>query len=212
MRAYREKLKIAKSIDSTSSSPIGSYRCLQSFGKAVRKLKKNLPGSPLKKEAVVRKLATEILGCDLDKCQKKENAKDEVAEKAVRDFYYRDDISRQAPGIKDYKTIKDTVTGKKTKRQKRHMVVTIREAYQCFKDQHTDINIGKSVFYSLRPAEVLPVAYTSHVVCVCAQHSNIINKVECVGKCLREFPKTYKELINSITCNPFGTNLKVMKI
>lgn len=82
------------------------------------------------------------------------------------------------------------------------MVVTIREAYECFKDQNPEINNGKSVFYSLRPAEVLPVAYTSHVVCVCAQNSNIINKVESLGKCLREFPKTHKELINSITCSP----------
>lgn len=56
------------------------------------------------------------------------------------------------------------------------MIVTIREAYECSKNYYPIINIGKSAFYSLQPVEVLPVMYTFHAVCVCAQHSNIINK------------------------------------
>lgn len=101
---------------------MGSYKCLQTFGKAIRRVSKNLPNSPGKKVAVVKKLALEVLGCDLDKIQ------------------------------------------------------TIREAYQFFKNSHPDSKIGKSAFYNLRPAEMLPVSYTSHVLCFCAQHSNILNQ------------------------------------
>lgn len=56
MRAYRTKLKAAKNLDNlAATSPIGSYKCLQSFGKAQRKEKKSLPYSPMKRAAVVKK-------------------------------------------------------------------------------------------------------------------------------------------------------------
>lgn len=100
----------------------------------------------------------------------------------AKDFFYRNDVSRQAPGIKDCKSVRDPNTGKKIKKQKRTMVTTILEAYEYFKEINPDIVIGKSSFYTLRPAEVLPVSETPHNVCVCTQHANYLNLFNAIKK------------------------------
>lgn len=76
-------------------------------------------------------------------------------------FYNRDDISRQMPGIKDVKTVKSN-TGMKMRVQKRTMIMSIREAFEIFKETHPEISIGKTVFYNERPAHILTINDTSH--------------------------------------------------
>ena len=72
----------------------------------------------------------------------------------VRNFYERDDISRQAPGRKDVVTIRSE-NGEKTKVQARHLTTTINEVYAMFKESNPDIKIGRSKFSELRPKHVL---------------------------------------------------------
>lgn len=38
MRAFRARLKIEKKLDNVADSSIGSYKCFQTFRKAVRKI------------------------------------------------------------------------------------------------------------------------------------------------------------------------------
>lgn len=124
---------------------------------------------------------------------------DEITE-IIRNFYERDDISRQMPGIKDAKSIK-TSTGKKLRIQKRTMIMSVREAFELFQISFPEISIGKTLFYNERPAYVLPVNETPHNVCVCIIHSNYINLVTAISKHVSDFPKTHRELLNQVSCN-----------
>ncbi len=54
----------------------------------------------------------------------------------VREFYERDDISRQAPGMRDVVTVREG--GVKKKIQKRHLTMSILEAYRYFKKKHPE--------------------------------------------------------------------------
>lgn len=202
VRAHRAKKKMNEVV---CDSPIGSYTCLQTFSKAVRKVKKSLPDSPLKKAAVVKKVITDVLGGDYE-IKASEFFKNkgpritEEAQQVVKDFFYRDDVSRQAPGMKDCKTVRDPETGVKVKKQKRTMILTIREAYEYFKEINPEIDIGKSSFYNLRPTEVLPIADTPHNVCVCTQHANYINLFKSLKKFL-PLPENHKKLMEMISCD-----------
>lgn len=59
-KRYRQKIKDAKigakKINSTPNSTLGSYKCPQSLGKAVKRLQNVLPNSPNKTKAVIKKL------------------------------------------------------------------------------------------------------------------------------------------------------------
>ena len=78
----------------------------QSLGKAVNRAARHLPKSPRKLiSKVIRKLATQYYVCMDDHgnaSNKGEcNKLDDDAQKAVIDFYCRDDISWQSPNRKD---------------------------------------------------------------------------------------------------------------
>ncbi|XP_067633261.1 V-type proton ATPase 116 kDa subunit a 1 [Eurosta solidaginis] len=88
----------------------------------------------------------------------------DVIKKLVTNFYQRDDISREAPAIKDVKIIKDIETGEKVPIQKRHMNITVREAYFLFQNDNPEANIHISKFYELRPEYVLLTSQMSHKV------------------------------------------------
>lgn len=90
----------------------------------------------------------------------------------VREFYSSDDISRQAPGIRDVKTMKDPDSGMRTKIQKRYMNMTVKEAYTLFKTEHPTAEIKKSKFYELRPQNIALATEMPHNVCVCKYHAN----------------------------------------
>lgn len=65
VKLCRERKKLAASTSSFTSkqdSPIGTYKCVQSFGKAVNKVKRTLPESPHKKSAVLQRIVTDIIG------------------------------------------------------------------------------------------------------------------------------------------------------
>lgn len=86
----------------------------------------------------------------------------------VREFYEKDDISRQAPGMRDVVTVREG--GMKKKIQKRHLTTSILEAYRYFKNEHPESIIGKSKFAELRPSHVLRSSDTPRNVCLCRYH------------------------------------------
>lgn len=93
--------------------------------------------------------------------------------KQICDFYDRDDISRQMPGMKDVKSIKSN-TGTNLRIQKRTMIMSIREAFELFKTTYPETSVGKTLFYKERPAHVLPINDTPHNVGACKTHANYI--------------------------------------
>ena len=81
----------------------------------------------------------------------------EVTQK-VLDFYRAQDISRELPGQRDCLTVR--TGGVREVRQKRLLLLGLREAYAQFKEDHPTCVIGFSTFATLRPKEVvLPGAY-----------------------------------------------------
>jgi hypothetical protein len=176
-------------------SPFGSR---QAQGKAVRRVQFSLPKSPRKQKFVVEHLAKRC-GVRLDTNEGFSKAgsnklSDEV-QQAVKDFYMRDDISRQAPGRKDYITIK---TGKeKGKVQKRHLYVTVAEVHQLFITEFPNLKIGLSSMARLRPAHVRLSSETPTNVCVCQKHAN----VKLLLEKLPTLPSSCRELVNLCVCN-----------
>lgn len=135
-RRYRLKKK-SGDVEDTGSA-IGSYKSPRTLGKAVQRVKSVLPQSPSKKHAVVKRLIQENFGPEISNSifkTKKSGSRQILKEsRSVIEFYNNDEISRQAPGKRDVKSVKDPVTGKRGLIQIRHMVMGIGEAYQQFKN------------------------------------------------------------------------------
>ena len=177
--AYRLKLKNQKANTPTTTlaSPSRSaYKNKASYGKAVARVKKNLPESPRKKRAVIKHLAFEQLKIKPFTSKKRQfdlnNRRSTEAEQSVLEFYERDDISRQAPGKRDVLKVK--INGSKIEKQKRHLNMSIREAYNLWKEENKNVKLGKSTFATLRPQHVLPTSKLPRNVCVCRYHENFI--------------------------------------
>lgn len=60
---------------------------------------------------------------------------------SILEFYLRDDISRQAPGKKDAITIREGRL--KSRVQKRHVTMSLMEAYALFKEEFPEVTVGK---------------------------------------------------------------------
>lgn len=185
---------------------LGSYSCPQSLGKAVNRLRRALPRSPGKKVAVIRKLVHDTPGVSkyliVNKSeQKRSTSCDEICQLTVAQFYCRDDVSRQAPGIKDAISIKDSETGVRSSVQKRHMLITVKEAFSFFQTEFPEIKIKRSKFHELRPKHVLLCSQTPHNVCICRYHSNMSYLVEAINKKVKTFPGTSNELLKNACCD-----------
>ena len=76
----------------------------------------------------------------------------EVVLKVV-EFYKAQDISRELPGQRDCLSVR--VGGVREVRQKRLLLLGLREAYAQFQEDHPTCSIGFSTFASLRPREVV---------------------------------------------------------
>lgn len=104
------------------------------MGKAVSRVNRTLPSNSTKKIAVMRKLVLDLgmLGDDSFSnrfSRKSIHALSDDHKSMVTQVYDRDDISRQAPGIKDVKSVKYLKSGDRVLCQKRHMNMTVRMAY-----------------------------------------------------------------------------------
>lgn len=98
----------------------------------------------------------------------------------VVDFYKDDQVSRNMPGMKDYVSIR-TDEGERIHVQKRLILSNLKELYTFFRSEYPEVQIGFSMFASLRPKNcVLAGAAGMHTVCVCAIHQNV--KLMMIGK------------------------------
>lgn len=120
---------------------------------------------------------------------------------AVQKFY-REDISSECPGMRDYVTVNDD--GKKDKKQRLLVLMNLKEAHAKFKDKFPDNKIGFSKFAELRPAEcVLAMeSYGTHTTCVCTYHQNsklMLTALQKIG-IFNEF-KTFRHLLATFNCD-----------
>jgi hypothetical protein len=104
-------------------------------------------------------------------------------------FYEDDEYSRMMPGRKDYVSV-----GKGIHKQKRLLLCNLRELYSEFKVVHPEINVGFSMFCSLRPKWCVSVgAAGTHSVCVCVYHQNAILLTNAL-----KWNLTYKDLMAKV--------------
>lgn len=196
-RVRLHRLKKKKSC-STPNKPTGSadeekgYKTPQALGKAMGKVKQVLPNSPRKRRAVISKLATSDgfspSTSNTQKAGNKQLPKSTV--KCVQDFYLLDSISRQAPGHKDYVSVRSE--GKKIKLQKRHILWSLKEVYGL---------ICLSKFCSLRPLNVLLSSAMPRDVCLCQYHENIRMLYECIAKEIQNLPPSSEALVDNFVCD-----------
>ena len=182
------------------------YKSRSSLGKAIARATRGLPQSPHKRAVVVKELASS-LGVNIKRdvselpFQSKNQLAIETTNK-IKEFYERDDISRMMPGKADCITVK-TADGGKEIRQKRHLIMTVSEAYQLFKENFPELTVGKSKFAALRPQHVLLVSKTPHNVCQCRYHSNVILILESLHKKITTVPLYSKsEFLPLCVCDP----------
>ncbi len=118
----------------------------------------------------------------------------------VRELYERDDISRQAPGMRDVVTVREG--GVKKKIQKRHLTMSILEAYRYFKKKHPESIIGKSKFAELRPSHVLRPSDTPRNVCLCRYHENVKLALDCLQHTIpRQVFQSTQDFVEAVACN-----------
>lgn len=116
---------------------------------------------------------------------------------AVHKFYEREDISRQAPGRKDVKTIIDD--NGKNKVQIRHLLFSLKEAYAIFSEEYGKV-IGKSKFATLRPKHVMLNNKLPHNVCLCRYHENFISAINSFHKAVPQMPEYNHNLPAVFVC------------
>ena len=201
----RELRKIKKDVQTPPgvNSPTG-YSKSSSLARAVKRVDVVMPKSPGKKRAVVKQLACKVKLNFVGKRKRQSNRQikemaDEIRAK-VKEFYAKDDISRWTPGKAEYVTSKDAF-GKKIKLQKRYLQVTLSELYQLFKKENPDVKVGRSLFCSLRPPNVMFSSQMPHNTCHCKYHENMVLLLEGLHKKSTSVPTYSSEFPNTVICD-----------
>ena len=120
----------------------------------------------------------------------------------VNDFYNNNDISWQAPGMKDRVIIRANKEGEKVKRveQARYLMMSLREAHKKFMEENPDAKIGLSKFCDLRPAHVKLFDHLPHQVCVCSYHENV-RLILVALKSDSDLSTKFSTFVNQIVCD-----------
>lgn len=122
--------------------------------------------------------------------------------KRVQNFYLNDTISRELPGKND--CIRVFENGERKTKQKRLMLLSVNEAYELFKIEHSELKIGKTKFHEIRPKNCIKLGpSTTHTVCVCIIHQNVKLMMENgkIAFATRKKLQTYKDCINLVICS-----------
>ncbi|XP_041348578.1 uncharacterized protein LOC121368091 [Gigantopelta aegis] len=165
-----KKYRAGDVTDGTQQLQCYKYGTSASINKAKSRVLKALPKSLRKRATVLKALACDIL--DVHVVNQPSRILPQETVDTVLAFYQNDAFSRVMPGKADCITIKNS-NGEKIKKQKRHLTMTLSEAYCCFKADHPQINIGKSKFAKLSPKWVFLSSQMPHNVCGCRYHENV---------------------------------------
>ena len=99
------------------------------------------------------------------------------------------------PRKKEYVTVK--VDNNKEPKQKRLLLVNLKELYGEFKKKNPHTKVGFSKFYELRPKWCFPITASGmHSVCTCKQHQNVKLMVAAVPG-----QGDYKKKVEKVVCD-----------
>ena len=93
--------------------------------------------------------------------------KHQVLKNIVHDFFLRDDNSHLTPGVKD------TITRKKVKEQKRFMNFCIELLFEKFRAEFPNVEIGRATFFTFQPFFVLKPRLNDRSQCLCMKCLNL---------------------------------------
>lgn len=178
----------------------------QALGKATRKICHVLPRCPIKKIEVLKKLVAKFsVPVDTTKVKRKvQLAPTDVIK--IKEFYLSDTVSYQMPGRKD--CVRVVENGEKISLQKKILTMTVMEAFQLFVRENPTIKVGKSIFASLRPENVVPVSGKDQTVCCCIYHENWNLLLEGIQKVHNQFPSG-SEILDMATCSDASDECKL---
>ncbi|CAF3985084.1 unnamed protein product [Rotaria sp. Silwood2] len=169
LRKFRSKSKLNPT---RPSPPESSFRTKQSKSKALNRILNALPANKDKQFELIKEIAANLNIIKLEKkFERNQQSLSTDVKQQVYDFYFRDDISYQAPGKRDSITIREN--GEKKKLQKRYLLYSLNEVYQLFAEENPQVVISCSSFKKLRPCNVLYKSATPHNLCLCIHHENI---------------------------------------
>ncbi len=167
------KASLPPSTFETSLEP--AYKTVQSKGKALKRLIQKLPKSPRKQREIICSLANSRgikVVCEKESSQIRTNSFPGGVIERVRDFFFREDISRCSPNRKDSISVK-VPTGKRERLQKHILFSTLKEAYTQFVQENEDVKVGFTKFTQLRPLNILPASNKDQSVCCCPYCENM---------------------------------------
>ena len=185
-----------------------AFSSARAMAMATARAKLSLPSTPKRRNAVRKRLyqmrySQEAEAEDFPEQgnRKQQRGLSEETKAAIIAFYERDDVSRQAPGRKNFTTIREG-SGQKRQLQTRHLTTSVREAYAFFVEANPDVSVGKSTFASLQPQNVLLSSKLPHNVCLCKYHENFIAAVNARHRAVPEFPDYSRTLPATFLCDP----------
>ena len=201
-------LKKQKRAEAAASKPKSPFRSAMAFAKATARAKRildhALPSSPRQKRRVSQQLFKDAT-CSSRQSPKtvsKRTAANAVSSElisVVKKFYERDDISRQAPGMKDCRVFREK-DGQKTKLQIRHLTASLKETFALFIEEYPEAGIGKSKFAELRPKHVYLSKQLPHNVCMCRYHDNFISAIDALHKVSPTVPSYSHDFPATLLC------------
>lgn len=94
----------------------------------------------------------------------------ELDKDRIQQFYLRMDVSRELTGTKNVKKIKNS-EGQIETRQKKLLLMTLKEAFAYYSEINPDHKVGFTTFYKLKPEEIVFAGKSDcHNICVCIIH------------------------------------------
>jgi len=110
----------------------------QTLAKAVKKVLRVSPNDQHRQHQVLKRIGEDIGLFQKPTFERTQAQIHQTIIKQVQDFYEKDPISWQAPGKRDFITIREN--GTRIQYQKRHLLYNIREVYELFVQDHPGIN------------------------------------------------------------------------
>lgn len=168
-------------------APGPAFASNQVRGKLLKRTRETLRGTPSQNLGVLKQLMDEYADVNIAVNPPRRGLPDETIAK-VTSFYFKDEISRASPNVKDYVIVKEN--DKRKKISVKHLMYPIKEVYGMFCEENPGVKICRSKFFDLRPVNVLSFTKMPHNVCCCHIHENL----RFILKTLRKSDTVFKDL------------------
>lgn len=140
---------------------------------SINKIQKNFNASSRLIRSTKNSIENRISDQEHSMKKKGRQSLDIGTEEKVVQFYENEENSKQLPGKKDVKSVRQA-DGTRKQMQKKLILCNLSELYESFKEKYPNDKISFSKFASLRPQHcVLAGSSGTHTVCVCTVHENV---------------------------------------